>query len=118
MSKEDLMIVYKGVDKNGDGKVSFEEFIEYLYPGEGLSNCEKGRDAKALDENTQKMRQEIAERRAREKEEAAKRLADENRERKKRLAEMKGRDSKGLSAETQALREKAAHDSEESKKMQ
>mmetsp|Transcript_90608 Transcript_90608/g.180223 ORF Transcript_90608/g.180223 Transcript_90608/m.180223 type:complete len:121 (+) Transcript_90608:89-451(+) len=36
MSDAELRSVYNGVDKNGDGKVSFDEFVEYLYPGEGL----------------------------------------------------------------------------------
>mmetsp|Transcript_20441 Transcript_20441/g.47834 ORF Transcript_20441/g.47834 Transcript_20441/m.47834 type:complete len:115 (+) Transcript_20441:55-399(+) len=36
MSDEELRTLYNGIDKNNDGVVSFDEFVEYLYPGEGL----------------------------------------------------------------------------------
>mmetsp|Transcript_66501 Transcript_66501/g.133525 ORF Transcript_66501/g.133525 Transcript_66501/m.133525 type:complete len:115 (-) Transcript_66501:223-567(-) len=40
MTDKELRLLYDNIDKNHDGKVSFDEFVEFLYPGEGLRTGE------------------------------------------------------------------------------
>uniref|UniRef100_A0A7S1SCA2 EF-hand domain-containing protein n=1 Tax=Alexandrium catenella TaxID=2925 RepID=A0A7S1SCA2_ALECA len=40
MTDKELKLLYDDIDKNRDGKVNFDEFVEYLYPGEGLRTGE------------------------------------------------------------------------------
>nr|ABO47910.1 unknown [Alexandrium fundyense] len=40
MTDGELRMLYDDIDKNHDGKVSFDEFVEYLYPGEGMKTGE------------------------------------------------------------------------------